>query len=189
MVERKLAGDERGAAADAIVEEFEQVGAFARAEGRNGEVVDHHEIDLGDGGEAFAEAAVGVTEAEFLEQPRRAQVERGQALAAGLMGEGAAEKGLAAAGGAVNEEILAGANPVAAGKAGELAAIESAPSAEVEVLKAGAFLERGQLQQAAQPAILAVDDLALDQQAEALFEGEAVAALWVSCSDSAAAMP
>ena len=63
----KLAGDERRAAADAVVEEFEQVTAFARADGRDGEVIDHHEIDLGDGGEAFAEAAVGVTEAEFVE--------------------------------------------------------------------------------------------------------------------------
>jgi hypothetical protein len=35
-----------------------------------------------------------------------------------------------------------------------------------------------------------VDELALDQQAEALFEGEAVGGtLWVSCSVSAAAMP
>ena len=82
------------------------------------------------------------------------------------MGEGATEKRLAATGRAVNDEVLTGADPVATGEAGDLAAIESAPGAEVEVLKAGAFLERGHLQQAAQPAILAVDDLALDQQAE-----------------------
>jgi hypothetical protein len=42
-VERKLAGDERRAAADTVIEEFEQVTAFARAEGRNGEVIDHHD--------------------------------------------------------------------------------------------------------------------------------------------------
>jgi hypothetical protein len=90
------------------------------------------------------------------------------------MGEGTAEKGLAAAGGAVNDEILSRANPIAAAEAGDLAAIESAPSAEVQVLNAGAFLEGGDLQQPAQSAILAMDDLALDQQAEALFEGETV---------------
>ena len=90
------------------------------------------------------------------------------------MGEGAAEKRLAATGGAVNDEILTGANPVAAGKAGDLTAIESAPGAEVEVFEASPLLECGELQQAAQAAILAVDDLAFDQQAEAFFEGEAV---------------
>ena len=67
VIERQLAGDERGAPADTVVEEFEQIIAFARAEGRNGEVIDHHEVDPGDDGEPFAEAAVGVTEAEFLE--------------------------------------------------------------------------------------------------------------------------
>src|SRR5437773_6702896 len=112
-LEWKLAGDERRAAADAVVEEFEQVTAFARADGRDGEVIDHHEIDLGDGGEAFAEAAVGMTEAEFLEQPGSAQIQRGQALTAGLVGEGATKKRLAATGGAVNDEILTSANPVA----------------------------------------------------------------------------
>ena len=63
----ELTGDERGAPADTIVEEFEQVIAFARADGRDGKVIDQHEVDLGDGGQAFAEAAIGVTEAEFLE--------------------------------------------------------------------------------------------------------------------------
>ena len=53
--ERKLAGDESGASADAVVEQFEQVVAFAWAEGRNGEVIDRDEIDFGDGGETFAD--------------------------------------------------------------------------------------------------------------------------------------
>ena len=69
----------------------EQVTAFARADRRDGEVIDHHEIDLGDGGEAFAKAAVGVTEAELLEQPGSAQIRRGQAPEAGLVSKGATE--------------------------------------------------------------------------------------------------
>src|SRR4051794_3246488 len=100
MIGRELAGDKRRASADTIIEEFEQVIAFAWSDGRDGEIVDEHEVDLGDRGEAFAEAAIGVTEAEFLEQTRRTQIQRGQALTAGLMSEGTAKKGLAAAGGA-----------------------------------------------------------------------------------------
>jgi hypothetical protein len=72
----------------------EQVTAFARADGRDGEVIDHLEIDLGDGGEAFVEAAVGVTEAELLEQAGSAQIRRGHALEASLVSEGATKKGL-----------------------------------------------------------------------------------------------
>jgi len=97
MLDRKLAGDERRTSADAVVEQFEQVGALPRAHRRNGEVVDQDEIDLGDGGEAFAEAAVGVTDAEFVEQPRRAQVKRGEPLPTRLLGQCTGDEGLAAA--------------------------------------------------------------------------------------------
>ena len=86
-----------------------------------------------------------MTEAQFLEQAGGAQIERGQTLAAGLVGEGTAEEGLAAAGSAVNDEILAAADPIAAAEAGDLAAIESASRAEVEVLEACAFLKGGEL--------------------------------------------
>ena len=120
MLNRKLAGDERGAGADTIVEQFEQVGALARAHRGDGEVVDQDEVDFSDGGEALAEAAVGVADAEFVEQPRRAQVKRGQPLPTGLLRECASQKRLPAAGGAVDQEILRLADPVAAGEAGQL---------------------------------------------------------------------
>jgi hypothetical protein len=90
------------------------------------------------------------------------------------MGEGTAKKGLAAAGGAMNDEILSRSNPIATAEAGDLAAIEAAARAKVKVLEAGALFEGGDLQQPTEPTILAMDDLALDQQAEALFEGETV---------------
>ena len=98
MLNRKLAGDERGAGADTIVEQFEQVGALACAHRGDGEVVDQDEVDFGDGGEALAEAAVGVADAEFVEQPGRAQVKGGQTLPTGLLGERAGDEGFAAAG-------------------------------------------------------------------------------------------
>ena len=82
-------------------------------------------------------------------------------------------KRLAAAGGAVEQEVLRLADPVAAGEAGQLAAIKPAAGAVVDVLDAGALLELRELQQARQAAIVAVDDFAVEQQREALVEGEA----------------
>ena len=76
MLDGQLASEERGARADAIIEQFEQIGALARTDGRNREIINNHEVHLGDGSQALAEAAVGVTEAEFIEQARGAQVER-----------------------------------------------------------------------------------------------------------------
>jgi hypothetical protein len=167
--ERELAGDEGGAPADAVVEEFQQVVAFARADGRNGEIVDDYEVNLGDDGETFAEAAVGVTQAKLLEQPGGAQIERGQTLAAGLVGEGTAEKGLAAAGGAVNDEIVAGADPIAAGEARALrAAICSRRLSR-------RFSRWMSSRSTSRP--------------KRSSKARLCAALWVNCSDSAAAMP
>src|SRR6266508_1636828 len=173
MIERQLAGEKGGASADAVVEQFEQIVALVRSDGRNGEVVDQHEVDLGDGSEAFTEAAIGVTQAQFLEQSRRTQVQRGQTLATGLVGESASEEGLAATGSAVNDQILSGTDPIAAGEACQLTAIESAARAEVDVLEAGALFEGGHLQQTCESAIITMHDFAIEQQAEALFEAEA----------------
>src|SRR3972149_3637454 len=176
MLDRKLAGEERGARADAIIEQFEQIGALARADGGDREIVDHHEVHLGDGGQALAEATIGVTQAEFIEQARGTQVEGGQALAASLMCQRATQKRLATAGCAVDEKILMAADPVAGAQARQLRTVKTAASAEVQVLDGSAFLELRELQQASEPPVLAVGDLALDQKPEAIFEGEALGA-------------
>ena len=65
-----MAGEERGARANAIIEQFEQIGTLARTDRSNCEIIDHHEVYFGDGGQALAEATIGVTEAEFIEQAR-----------------------------------------------------------------------------------------------------------------------
>ena len=89
------------------------------------------------------------------------------------MGQRAGQEGLAAAGGPVDQEILRRADPVATAEAGELRAIQPAAGAEVDVLEAGAaHLELGELQQACQAPVVAMQDFALDEQPEALFEGE-----------------
>ena len=61
--------------------------------------------------------------------------------------------------------------PVAAGAAGQLAAIKAAPGAVVDVLDTGALLELRELQQGRQVPIVAVDDFAVEQQREALVIG------------------
>lgn len=57
----QLARDDGGSDADAIIEQFEQIGALARADGGDCKVVDYHDVHLGDGGQSFAKAAIGMT--------------------------------------------------------------------------------------------------------------------------------
>lgn len=77
VLDGQLAGDQSGSGADAIVQQLEQIGALPRANGGDRKVIDHHEVDLGDGGQSSAKAAVGMTKTEFIEQPRGAQIQSG----------------------------------------------------------------------------------------------------------------
>ena len=115
-VDRQLAGDQRGAGADAVVEQFEQVVAFGRRDRRDGEVVDAQQVDARELRQAAAEAAVAVGDAQFLEQPRRAHVQHREAGARGLLRQRAGQPGLADAGGAGDQDVVAVAQPVAAGQ-------------------------------------------------------------------------
>ena len=76
VLDRKLTGDQRRASPDPVIQEFEQIGALACPHGRDGEVVNDEQVHLGDGGQAFVETAVGVTQVKLLEEPGRSHVER-----------------------------------------------------------------------------------------------------------------
>jgi len=64
-----LAGDQRGAGADAVIEQFEQVAAFGRGDRGDREVIEHQQIDAGELREVSTEAAVAVGDVQGIEQP------------------------------------------------------------------------------------------------------------------------
>ena len=72
----------------------------------------------------------------------------------------------------MDEQVLGVADPIATGEARELIAIQTASCAVVDVFEACALLELCELQQAGEATILAMDDFALDEQCEPIFEGE-----------------
>ena len=85
VLDWQLARHDAGSSPDAIVDQLEQIVALPRPDRCNGKIVDDQDVDFGDGGEPLGEAAVGMTEGQFLEEPRRAHVEDTQAVATGLM--------------------------------------------------------------------------------------------------------
>ena len=82
-------------------------------------------------------ASVTAGEREGGEQARHAVVEDGEVLPAGLVAEGAGEPAFADAAGPGDQQITPCADPVAGGELEEQRAIETAGSAEVDVLDAG----------------------------------------------------
>src|SRR6185437_3672895 len=120
------------------------------------------------------EAAIAVSDAQFFEQSAETGVENRKALTARGLAQRTSEPGLAEAGSAGDEDVVSGANPVGAGETRELARIETAGAARVEILDAGfGILELGLFEQTFQASGVAPGEFAIDQQAEPIFEGEA----------------
>ena len=174
MFDRQLTGDQSGFAGSAIVEQFEQVIAFGLADRCEPPIVEDQEIGAGELLQAATEAAVAVGDTQFFEQAAEASVEDGEALTTRGLAQGTGEPGLAETGGAGDEDVVAAANPIGTGETGELARIETAGTARVEVLDAGVgILELGLFEQTFQAPGIAPGELAIDEKAETIFEGEA----------------
>jgi len=75
----------------------------------------------------------------------------------------AGEPGLAESGGASDEQVVAGADPVAAGESRDLSCVEPARAAAVDILDAGVgVFELGLLQQALEAARIAPGEFAIN---------------------------
>ncbi len=72
---RKLAGDDRGAGAGAVLEDLQQIAATVFRQRAQGEIVEDQHVDAGEAGEEADVAPVGVGQGEFLVKPGDAAVE------------------------------------------------------------------------------------------------------------------
>lgn len=176
VLDGKLAGQDGGAAAGAVVDHFQQVMPGIFLQRRQAPVVQNQDIDLGQLLQGAPEATVAVGDAQLLQQARGAQVQRAVALATGLVAQGAGEPGLADAGRAGQQQVVPLTDPVTTGQGRDQALVQRAATAPVEVFQAGAgVLELGLFTQPLQALVVAPGQLAVEQQAEALIEAQAVA--------------
>jgi len=174
VVEGELAGDERGAFAVAIVEDFEEVATLGIGEGREPEVVEQKELSPGESVEELGIGSVGSGECELGEQAREPEVAGGQTVPTGAVSERAGEVALAGPCGSGDEDVVVLTDPLTRGEAEDERAVEAAGRAEVEVLDAGGHVELGDLEKPGEAAVVAEGDLALEQKSESVLEGEGV---------------
>src|SRR5690606_6842407 len=134
VVDGKLAGQQGGFAAIAIIEDLEQIVAAERVETGQSPVVENEQTGAREPVEESGVGAVATGQGESGQELREAKVAGREPLAAGLMAEGTGEVGLSAAGGAGDQDALALADPVAANEPQEDGPVEAACFAEIEVL-------------------------------------------------------
>src|SRR5262245_45695105 len=173
LADGKLAGQDGRAGAVPIVEQFEEVPAILRRQGVESPVIDEQDVDARELGEQPEVAAISASQGEFVEEPGGAPVQGAEPLATGLLGEGAADERLAGAGGANNQQVLVLLHPAAGGKLPHERFVQLAPGRVVDGFHAGlGALELGFLQSPGEALVLPGPPLGLDEQPEALVEGE-----------------
>lgn len=117
-----------------------------------------------------------MSDAQLFQQARGAQVQGAIALAAGLVAQGAGQPGFAGTGRAGQQQVVLLADPVATGQGGDQTLVQGATGAAVDIFQASvAVLELGLLAQPYQALVVTPGQFAVEQQAEAFIEAQAVA--------------
>ena len=120
LVDGQLAGHECGAGVVAVVHDVHEVMALCGVAGVHAPVIDDEQPGPGKLAQEFVVAAVGLGLSEGEEQAWEAVVAGGVSLQAGLVSEGAGDKGFACAAGAGDEQVVSPLQPLALCELGEL---------------------------------------------------------------------
>ena len=165
LVERELAGDERRAAAIAVLDDLHQVPPLVRIEPVRAPVVEDQQIGFHQRAEETREATIAVGEFQLGEEPRDARVVDGVAVAAGFLRQRARQPGLADAARPRDEQIAMLGDPAAGGELLEEGFVEPPWRAVVDVLdRRLAVTQLGAAQPALEPPGVAGGRLAVEQQ-------------------------
>ena len=120
LVDGQLAGYQGGGGLIAVVHDVHEVVALCGIEGVHAPVIEDKQSGFGELLQEFVVAAVGLGLGECQEQACHAVVAGGVSLQAGLVAEGAGDKGLAGAAGAGNKQVVGPLQPFALCELGEL---------------------------------------------------------------------
>ena len=123
---RKLRRDHRGRLVVPIFEHLEQVTSLHLGHRHEKEVVEDEDGDLSHAGELLGVGPVGARDREPLEQTRRADAERAEALTTSRLRERAAEERLSDAGGAEHDHVLFPSYPLAGRKRARQGLVDAA---------------------------------------------------------------
>ena len=140
---RDLACDQQGSLVVAIIDDLEQIAALVGGERFRSPVVDDEQMDAFERRDQARQTAFAARLGEIGEQAGCSLVEDGEAVAAGLVAERAGKPGLADAGWADNDQVVAVADPLTGGEVLEERTIETAGGAIVDVLDGGGLAQLG----------------------------------------------
>ncbi len=132
---RELAGNERRGAFAAIFQDLEQIPPLGVGQWREQPIIDGQEIELGQFREEPAIGAVAATDGEVVQEPRRPDIRRREAMATRALHEGRREPRLADAGGPGDQQMMVIADPAARAEAEDDLTREAARRTEIDIFE------------------------------------------------------
>jgi len=168
--DRQLAGDDRGPAILAIVEQFQDISTIVIPERGQAPVVEHEDSSLGQGGHELHIAAIVFGERKLLEEPGETEGEHRPAVTAGLRSQRAREPGFADACGPGEQHVMPIASPRTRGQAAPQRLIQPAWVALVDSLNTGGLPELRLVSTGRQPSIFSGGPLPIHQESQAFCE-------------------
>src|SRR5271169_3001584 len=166
FVHGRLAGDDGGAPAIALLNDLQKVLAGGGVERPKAEIVQDEHIDPRQRPEQPGMAAIAAGERQIAEQLRHALIEDGAVVAARFVAKGASQPRLAEPGLAANNQVVMDADPVTGDKLPEHGPVEIAGMLVVDIFHHGLVSQIGVLQPRRQPFVAAMAYLTVQQQAE-----------------------
>jgi hypothetical protein len=186
FVDWDLAGNDGRSAAVALFENLEEIVARSGIEGFEAPIIEDEQLHTAERPQDASVATIAAGEREIGEQFWNALIEDGAVVATGLVTECARQPTLADAGWAAQDQVVVGIDPADLGELVEQRAIEAAPGAVIDILDGGLVAQPGVAQACAKPFVVAVGDLAIEQQAEPFGMGQGGA--FAGCFDLAEAL-
>lgn len=170
LVDRELAGHERGALSVPIVEDLEQVAVLFARDGGHSEVVDHDESGASHLFEQLHQAAIGLGVLQFAEELRCVIIADTVSIPAGLMSQGASEVGFAGTGRTSDEAVVMALDPLGTTKLIDLCSFEAPRMAIVDILQCGRHFQLGMMKPGGQCPVIPPKALSFDEQGQTLFK-------------------
>jgi len=158
-----LGGHQRRGAVVPVVQDLEQLLRLRTSQRIPEPVVEDQQLDTGKAVEKLGIGAIGVGQADVVQESRSALIADVEVVTAASVGEGTGEEGFSNAGGAEDEDVEMLVDPFTIGQLENEATVEAARRGEVQVFDGR---RRGQprgLQASFQAVVVAVQALAIDQ--------------------------
>jgi len=167
---RKLAGNQRRGPFAPIFEDFQEIAPLGIGERGEEPIVDGEQIELGELREQPAIGAVAATDGQLVQEARRPDIRRGEAVATRALDEGRGEPGFPDAGRPGDQQMVVIADPAARAEAQDHLAAEPAWRAEIDVFERRGIAQLRVAQALRQFPGFPGGPLGVDQQAEAVVE-------------------